>query len=80
LVAASANGVIAMCVVPGDVIWTPAGVRHWHGAQARSTMSHYAIVEPLDGKSADWMEHVTAKQYGSGVSNRCKSPMAQNAH
>jgi hypothetical protein len=26
-------------------------------------MSHIAISEALDGKSADWMEHVTDEQY-----------------
>jgi hypothetical protein len=26
-------------------------------------MTHIAIVEQLDGKSADWMEHVSAEQY-----------------
>jgi quercetin dioxygenase-like cupin family protein len=65
---------------PGDVIWTPAGVRHWHGAQAHSSMSHYAIVEPLNGQSAEWMEHVTDKQYTSGTSTRCQAPAARPAN
>ena len=26
-------------------------------------MSHYAIVEPLNGSSAEWMEKVTDEQY-----------------
>ena len=49
---------------PGDVIWTPANVRHWHGAQSDSSMSHYAIVEPLNGSSAEWMEKVSDETYG----------------
>jgi len=49
---------------PGDVIWTPANVRHWHGAQPDSSMSHYAIVEPLNGSSAEWMEKVSDDTYG----------------
>jgi hypothetical protein len=27
-------------------------------------MTHIAIQEKLDGKPADWLEHVTAEQYG----------------
>ena len=64
-------------ILPGDVIWTPANVRHWHGAQAHSAMSHYAIVEPLNGKSAEWMEHVTKEQYGTEQGRRCKQPTTQ---
>jgi quercetin dioxygenase-like cupin family protein len=58
----------------GDVIWTPANVKHWHGAQPNAAMSHYAIVEPLNGSSAVWMEHVTDKQYGSDGASSCKTP------
>jgi quercetin dioxygenase-like cupin family protein len=48
---------------PGDVIWFPPGEKHWHGATATTAMTHIAIVELLDGKSADWMEQVTDEQY-----------------
>lgn len=48
---------------PGDVVWIAPGERHWHGATASTAMSHIAISEALDGKSADWMEHVTDEQY-----------------
>jgi 4-carboxymuconolactone decarboxylase len=48
---------------PGDVVWIPPGVRHWHGATATAAMSHVAITEALDGKSVDWMEQVSAEQY-----------------
>lgn len=48
---------------PGDVIWFPANVKHWHGATPKTGMTHLAIVEKLDGKSADWMEKVTDEQY-----------------
>jgi len=27
-------------------------------------MAHIAIQEKLDGKAVDWLEHVTAEQYG----------------
>lgn len=48
---------------PGDVIWFPPGEKHWHGATAQTAMTHLSIVEKLDGKSADWMEQVSAAQY-----------------
>ena len=48
---------------PGDVIWFPAGVRHWHGAAPTTAMTHIAIQEQLDGKAVDWMEKVTDEQY-----------------
>src|SRR5271167_2600150 len=46
-----------------DVIWFPAGEKHWHGATATTAMIHIAIVERLNGKSADWMEKVSDDQY-----------------
>ena len=48
---------------PGDVVWIPAGQKHWHGASPTAGMSHIAIVEQLDGKNTDWMEKVTDEQY-----------------
>lgn len=50
---------------PGDVVWIPANVRHWHGAALNSAMSHVAIAEPENGSTVTWMEHVTDKQYGN---------------
>lgn len=44
---------------PGDVVWIPPGVKHWHGAAIDKGMTHVAIAESLDGKSVDWMEHVS---------------------
>lgn len=42
----------------GDIIWIPAGVKHWHGATDNSRMRHVAITEALDGKSVEWLEKV----------------------
>jgi quercetin dioxygenase-like cupin family protein len=41
---------------PGDVIWFRPGEKHWNGGGLTSAMTHIAIVEQLDGKSAGWME------------------------
>ena len=49
---------------PGDVIWTPPGVKHWHGATARSSVSHIAITPIADGTNVTWLEKVTDEQYG----------------
>jgi enterochelin esterase family protein len=51
----------------GDVIWTPPGVKHWHGATATSAVTHIAIQESLHGKVVEWMEHVSDEQYRSPV-------------
>jgi len=48
---------------PGDVVWIPPGVKHWHGASPRTGMTHIAIAEALDGKSVEWNEQVSAEQY-----------------
>lgn len=50
-------------IKPGDVIWTPPGVKHWHGAAETSPMSHMAIQEQVEGKAVTWMEHVSDEQY-----------------
>jgi len=48
---------------PGDVIWFSPGEKHWHGATPTTAMTHIAIQEQLDGKTADWMERVSDEQY-----------------
>jgi quercetin dioxygenase-like cupin family protein len=51
----------------GDVIWCSPGEKHWHGATGTTAMTHIAIVEQLDGKSADWLEKVSDEQYQAGL-------------
>jgi len=48
---------------PGDVVCIAPGEKHWHGAAPTTAMSHIAIGERLDGKTADWMEKVNEEQY-----------------
>jgi quercetin dioxygenase-like cupin family protein len=48
---------------PGDVVWIPPGVKHWHGATATTGMTHIAISEALEGKTVEWMEQVSDEQY-----------------
>ena len=47
----------------GDSIWIPPNQEHWHGATKDSSMEHIAIHEELDGKVADWLEHVIDDEY-----------------
>jgi len=56
-------------IVAGDVIWTPPGEKHWHGASAATAMSHIALQESLDGKVVDWMEKVTDAEYANARSS-----------
>lgn len=50
----------------GDVLWCPAGVKHWHGASPTTAMTHLAITGTLpDGKNVEWMEEVTDEQYNA---------------
>jgi quercetin dioxygenase-like cupin family protein len=51
---------------PGDVIWFAPGEKHWHGGTATTAVTHFAIQEALDGKTADWMEKVSDDQYQAG--------------
>lgn len=51
----------------GDVIWTPPGVKHWHGASATSPMTHMAIQEHVNGKVVEWLEQVSEEQYRAPV-------------
>jgi quercetin dioxygenase-like cupin family protein len=48
---------------PGDIVWIPPGVKHWHGATGTNGVSHIAFSEALDGKTVTWMEQVSEEQY-----------------
>jgi quercetin dioxygenase-like cupin family protein len=52
---------------PGDVIWFAPGEKHWHGATATTAVTHIAIQEQQDGKTADWLEKVSDELYGAGA-------------
>lgn len=53
---------------PGDVVSFAPGEKHWHGATAITAVTHIAIQERLDGKTADWMEQVSDEQYDPATS------------
>ncbi len=61
---AQTKGKAIQILKPGDVVWIPAGEKHWHGAAPDSAMSHVAIQSPDEnGNAVTWMEHVTDEQY-----------------
>ena len=50
---------------PGDVVWCPPGVKHWHGAASATAMTHLAVTGTVDGKNVNWMEKVSDEQYNA---------------
>jgi len=48
---------------PGDVVWFPAGEKHWHGAAPEVAMTHIAIQEAVDGIAVTWLEQVSDADY-----------------
>ena len=50
-------------VRPGDAIWCPPGVKHWHGAAPKTAVTYLTITGTVDGKNVDGLEKVTDEQY-----------------
>ncbi|GIE97448.1 (R)-mandelonitrile lyase [Paractinoplanes rishiriensis] len=48
---------------PGDVVWCPPGVKHWHGAGPDGPMTHLALTGVRDGRNVEWLEKVTDEEY-----------------
>jgi len=51
LIVTEGKGIVAtdkeeITVVPGDVIFIPAGEKHWHGAAKGATFSHLYVMSP----------------------------------
>lgn len=47
----------------GDVVYIPAGVKHWHGACKDDWFSHVAVECTGVNTSTEWFEKVTDEQY-----------------
>lgn len=45
-------------VKKGDVVWIPAGVKHWHGAGETTSMSHLVISPDAKNNKTTWFEKV----------------------
>ena len=59
------EGQVRQEITSGDVVWIPAGIKHWHGATDTNGMSHVAITYIQNGKNADWMETVSDQEYAT---------------
>ncbi len=51
LIVTEGKGIVAtdneeITVFPGDIIFIPAGEKHWHGAAEGSTFSHLYVMSP----------------------------------
>jgi quercetin dioxygenase-like cupin family protein len=48
----------------GDVVYTPAGEEHWHGASESSYLMHLSLTT---GGATEWLpEKVSEQDYGRG--------------
>ena len=67
---AQSRGGAVLEIHPGDVVHTPAGGWHWHGAAPEHFMAHLSMLEVDDeGTSATWGEHVTDAEYQAPPEN-----------
>lgn len=53
------EGQKARALKPGDIVYIPTGVIHWHGAANDSWFSHIAISIPNDGGRVEWLQPVS---------------------
>ena len=59
------EGKDAVSLTPGAVVFTRAGVKHWHGAKADSWFSHIALAVPGEDTSNEWLEPVDDAHYAA---------------
>lgn len=58
-----ARGEKKQVIQAGDVVWTPPGVFHWHGATTTQSLRHLAIWEFVDGSGGELDRLVTDEEY-----------------
>jgi 4-carboxymuconolactone decarboxylase len=51
----------------GDVVWIPAGVKHWHGAAPTTGVTTLGIQAHRAGAVVEWLEKVSDAQYGEAL-------------
>lgn len=51
-----------------DIVWCPAGHRHWEGATPDNAKTYIAIHEAKDGSAVEFGERVTDEEYSKGSS------------
>ena len=51
-------------IAVGDVIYCPPGIKHWHGANGKTAMTHLALTgTDENGHNVDWLDPVSDEQY-----------------
>ncbi len=50
-------------LLPGDFVYIPANVKHWHGASSTSIFAHISIEVPGVDTSTVWLEKVSDEDY-----------------
>lgn len=56
-------------VRPGDYIWCPPGVMHWHGAAPDTAMTHIALTNTAPGKNVTWFGALTDDEYKAAAAS-----------
>ena len=59
---------------PGDVVWFPPGVKHWHGATPRTAMTHIAMRRLMARSWSGWRRSATSKTAAELASTK-ENPM-----
>lgn len=63
-------GKAAEKIAVGDVIYCPPGIKHWHGACGKTSMTHLALTGTDEqGHNVDWLEPVSSEQYEEASAN-----------
>jgi quercetin dioxygenase-like cupin family protein len=53
-------------IKPGDVVWCPPGIKHWHGAAPNTAMTHLTVTgHDEKNQNVTWMEKVSDEQYNA---------------
>jgi 4-carboxymuconolactone decarboxylase len=63
------KGKTAQPIKKGDVVTIPENVEHWHGASAKSKMTHIAITNYKEDVQVTWLEPVSDEEYAEVNSN-----------
>jgi quercetin dioxygenase-like cupin family protein len=68
-----ARGGEVLEIRPGDVVDTPPGEWHWHGASPDRFMSHLTIYEaPENGPESEWGDQVADAEYLATPANEAR--------
>jgi 4-carboxymuconolactone decarboxylase len=57
------EGEPARALKPGDIVWTPPNVKHWHGGTRNSGMEHVAVSESHPDQAVQWYHAVSEAEF-----------------